>query len=140
MSEAWATVADLRSWAGPLLDEVTPADWTPDDLQGLLDRAQEDIRAYLRIPLDQLPGWIVTGGTGWQDPLGAIAANKAVCDQATYRLTVGEESLVEGTPMITSLPNVTFSPRPVDAIGPQAAPVPGRSPEPFPISVRHRRP
>jgi hypothetical protein len=116
----WASVADLKEQGGYLLIDLAPPEWTDDDLAQLLERAEQDIRAWLRIRDDEQAGLIVTGTAQWIDPLAPLALNHATVEQCLYRLEVGEDSLVEGAPTITGAGGITFAARAPDLLGPQA--------------------
>jgi hypothetical protein len=98
---------------------------TPSDVQALLDRASEDIDAWLRWPAPPDPE------DDGEPPVTRIPAAsltrferrrlaRATIAQALYRVTVGEGELLEGAGRITAAGGISFVTAAPDPIAPAA--------------------
>jgi hypothetical protein len=133
---SYASVAEFHVWAALLHEDV------PEDLEGLLDRATQDLHSYLHWPLptadpDPLPtaitdpGSPVVGTPVPRPPSGRIDTTqltwfqadclaRACVLQACYRLEVGDDALVEGRPQVLSVPGLRLATTAPDPVSPAA--------------------
>lgn len=111
---AYADASDFEA-ASSHLDLDAPSGF---QLDALLDRAADDIDAYLDLPVavdggDRLDVETLTDGQ-------REALALATAQQAYWRLIVGEEDVSEGRPRLLGIDGVSFASDAPDVLGPEA--------------------
>ena len=88
----------------------------PDDVNGLLQRASEDLDGWLAWPAPIAAG--VRIDTTSLTPYQQDCLQRACCLQAAYRLTVGEDDMAEGVPRVANVGPISLTQTAPDRIGP----------------------